>query len=652
MSELDDMREEKIELQKEIREIEEMYGSEQNKVLEAIDRKRWFHLKGKNALLFDKQTAYLWNSNEGVPYDNGGAFYGIEEGRSLVKELNLEGITQWNLPDFKTFDHILVTFPYRGMLGTHILLKNGGMQIEYFVHTEALLGISKDKLNDSFQGDLKEKGAFLAYNDELSSEEYVSRVAPNHPVYTKRAQQQTTIDLLVSNRLQLAFEDPVIENNYYHLYYRKPELEQRVLSIDFQMNRLEMEEAEMLARQLPFYMLAAYRHSDIMKSYNNEKIQKSPVQFADAVESVSDYFLNLLNEYELSYNVSVLEYKDIRGKMAMAYEVSDFLTEEENAFLRERTEFLASQFTESLEMLRTRILEVKVQGTMVRERLVKIQENGFSFQDLHQLNQEERVDFSFLVENLVQVVQRTMAQLYFFGRHTRFFHATISAWENFEIDYKMFKEADLTEMAKRGKEEEIATEVVETWQKEWTSLRYQVETMFMPLVQYSFGGALLEGRPASVAEKVFFQFFKYKGDIDRFYLKKLFPLYEKYKEEGREELRVKLEMVGDLFHTVFGFEQELCQILLKIESTDERQFLIQWAEPIFHGPMDEVINYVEENCSPLSRGVEATLAEFGELKHFDFQRLFKSRMVFLSRHDQREQIFYGLLKRLGKELEL
>lgn len=652
MSELEDLIDERESVQSDITQIDDEFGHAKARLITAIEKDRWFRIKGKPGILFDKQTAYLWNSHSGLSYDNQGEFYSIQEGRGIAKDLVLDGMSKWFLPDFKTFDHIVINFPFRSKLGKNILLTEGGLMIEYFIHTEALLGMPKEQLNDSYQGEGTEKGALLVYNNQCSSEEYVAKVAPNHHVYTKRAQQQATMDLLAQHHLEPILETEELNEQYYQLCIRRPTLLHQIESLDFRIKRLEIEEAELRAAQRPFYLLAPYNYKEILKSYALEDMAHSPLQYAKGVVACSDYFLGLISGYEESAKVSLLEYRDMGLKLSKEYEPSTDLTADENKLLEERLGFLAGLFTLNVEILRGQIDQIRAQGVTILQRIERINNEGCSFSDFSALHKEERVYFPFIVENIAELTQRTMEKLYFFGRNTRFFHATISAWENFEIDYKMFKSTDLIETRKQGTEKGVDNEVVERWISDWTSYRFQVEQMFYPLVDYALGDHLLEGRPASTAETVFFQLFKYKGDIDRFYIKKAFEVYENGNKHIEPEVRTRIEMIAHLFETTTLFQKELANILMKVDSGEERKFLIRWATPVLEAPEREMLTFLhsipdyEDNFM-----VTAFLKELEQLKQQDLGRMFKSNMVYLAYQAEREEKFRTLIKRVTKERE-
>ncbi|MBR4384694.1 MAG: hypothetical protein IKP64_14200, partial [Selenomonadaceae bacterium] len=89
------------------RQINELSGSGVDKILNAIKSQRWFFFKNKPKVLFDRDTALLWNNPNYISYlKKNGSSYPLSEARTLARDLNLDGYSGWRIVNRVEFENI------------------------------------------------------------------------------------------------------------------------------------------------------------------------------------------------------------------------------------------------------------------------------------------------------------------------------------------------------------------------------------------------------------------------------------------------------------------------------------------------------------------------------------------------------------------
>ena len=107
MSELSELKARRKSLLSEIAEIDRV--SDENKILDAIGKQRWYFFKNYPMVLMDKLTGFLWANLDYYPYQQD---YNVA---NLQKFESESGFSGWDVPSMEEFKFMIYdkTFPFK-----------------------------------------------------------------------------------------------------------------------------------------------------------------------------------------------------------------------------------------------------------------------------------------------------------------------------------------------------------------------------------------------------------------------------------------------------------------------------------------------------------------------------------------------------------
>ncbi len=115
------------------------------------------------------------------------------------------------------------------------------------------------------------------------------------------------------------------------------------------------------------------------------------------------------------------------------------------------------------------------------------------------------------------------------------------------------------------------------WHSDWQSKRFLIEQRFLPLVEFAIKGNLLDS-----LDGVLKILQEYKVAVDKFYLQERKNIYQKFAFQAGGELQEKFETESKLFKPTEKFQRSLQEIIFAREKSEERIFLLRWAEPLLN----------------------------------------------------------------------
>ncbi len=446
---------------------------------------------------------------------------------------------------------------------------------------------------------------------------------------------QSTLNLFVRNNLIPIFDDEEITQLYKMIYIEKPGL---------------LKQLENLTAKIAEVKAGKFDYKPLLAKYDLSAIAQSPIQYYTAVQNLTDSLLDILQEYEAAQGGTIGEFSQMALKLNARYIENPHLTPEENSLLRERQKFLAARLELGLDDVKAQILSVKAQADYLETRIDKINHEPNSIIELAMVEETPRASFAFLVENLANIVSSAQHKVDFFVRHKNLVAAVINAHENWSDAYKSFK-TNLREQLKNiCAADGIDEEIYSAWYEDWRGKSFLIEQKFLPLIEFALKGNLLSnGDEPSAAIQALNALQNYKNDVANFYLSERKNIYQKFAFQAGGDLQEKFETESELYKLTEKLQRALQAIIFSREKTEERIFLLHWAESLINIPIDEITNFIQER--ELDAISTEVLTQFAELKRRNFAIYLADSKAYSDALQKRETEYNALIFRMRKDLD-
>ncbi len=605
--------------------IEEMKKAAVEKILWAVKDQRWYFIENNPKILLDKNTMYLWANLECFPYqkDNGNHYEwknAYEEVRNLMIEINSQnwgGYSSWRIPYTGELWTMVEDKAFSFMSGPNWQVRNFYYWCVNFWNGKEYVLAGKDLDDNGSETDIS-----LEYYVNVIPccgitfnlpNEYWNKIYPTNNFYSELEKLQFTLDVFTMNNLIPIFKD-----------YRMTEL-YKIIFVDKKLFKLIFFDELLLAG----YDLAA--------------IEKSAIKYFDAVANFADTMLEILQEYEAAHEKSLSELLKVAMKLKLKFTESPHLTAEENSLLAERQKFLSQRLAMSTDEVKAQILLAKAQAERFFERLDKINRGGNSISELVEFEAEPRIKFEFLAENLARIVRDSQRKLNFFVQNKNFVAVISNSCTEWSDSYKSFKTSLREELTVICREENIEEEIFAAWYSDWQKKRFAIEERYLPLVEFALKGNFLDS-----VERILKILGDYRDSVDKFYLHERKNIYQKFAFTAGGDLQEKFETESELYKLAEKFQRDLQEIIFSRDKTEERIFLLRWAEPILNISIDEISNFIRDK--ELDAISEEVLTQFAELKRKNFAEYLADSKSYGDAVQKREKEFNALIFRMRKDL--
>lgn len=613
------------ELQSDIKSIDELSDSGIERILNAIKQQRWFFFANNEYILLDRDTALIWANLDCFSWEDGaGSYYSCFNAYAAVKNLidntnssNFGGFSSWRIP--KTYELWKMiedmTFPFHGPKWR---IKNSCWWCV-------------DEGNDNLR--CKD----LRYRNYKNSNVQGVNVIPCSSEWIPDNFSSTSekiFDMFIQHKLIPMFDDAEITQLYRKIFVDKPALLKQLAEVEAQIAESEQSQIRLTAN---------FNYRPILAKYDVAAINQSAIKYFDAVLSVTDELLNVLQEYEASQSETIAEFLKITLNLGAKYTDNPNLTAEENSLLSERQKILARRLEIGIDEPKRRILSVKAQAERFFERLDSINSGAESISELAELQAQPRADFELLVENMARIIREVQQRVDFFAAHKEFVSNLVKAHIGWSNDYKAFKTSLREELAADCRNDGIEDEIFASWYDDWQKKRLAIEQRFMPLVEFGLKGALSEA-----VSKVLWFLGEYRGAVDKFYLHERKNIYQKFAFVPGGDLQEKFETESELYKLAEKLQRDLQGIIFACDKTEERIFLLRWSESLLNLPIDEISNFIRDK--ELDTIAEEVLTQLADLKRQNFAEYLADSKSYSDAAQKREKEFNALIFRMRKEL--
>lgn len=614
--------------------IRELSGSGVDKILDAIKNQRWFWFKDKPKVLFDRDTALLWADLNYFNYNkNGSGYNNKDEALSAVNNLVIEGYDNWRIPTFKEICFIVDDHSFPFMEGANWRIKGYNRWFAFDGDNSMVDLDDKSRHNYSVC-------CILPCCNALVPPDYVNNISPSNKFYSEKEKLQFTLDIFVQNDLVPIFADESITHLYRQIYVEK-------LALLKQLSELEAQIAELQPTQMK--LTANFDHRPLLSKYDVDAVNRSPIRYYEAVQSVSDSLLDVLNEYEAAQAGTIRDFNQLALRLNVKYVDSPHLTDEENKLLADRQHFLAQRLELGVDDVKTQILSIKAQADNLSARIDKINHGTNSIRELAALNAEPRIDFELLVENAAHIVRAAQKRVDFFAQHKAFVTNVVVMWAGWTENYKAFKTNMHEELASICRDDGVDPDIYDAWFNDWTSKRFTIEQRFLPPIEFALNGNLLSNdESVSAAERVLTSLQNYRDEVDGFYLHERKNIYQKFAFQAGGDLQEKFETESELCKLTEKFQRSMQEIIFGCERAEERMFLLRWTEPLLNVPIDQLIVFVQDR--QLDAISTEVLEQFSALRRQNFAAYLADSQAYSEALQKREKEYNALVFRMRKDL--
>ena len=615
--------------------ISDLSAAGLDRILDAIKNQRWYFFANKPKVLMDRDTALLWADLNYFPYgkNNNHNSYSNSSSYAEVKDLiaktNSEswgGFSDWKIPTpFELWKMIEdKSFPFH----TGDTWRIKGWCYWCVNYNGCLFG--KDLDDSGATTDISSYDVVvLPCSHAYVPTDYENNISPSNNFYTEKEKLQFTLNIFVQNELIPMFNDAEITQLYRKIFVDKPELLKELAEVEAQIAESEQSQIRLTAN---------FNYRAIIAKYD-----VAAIKYFDAVLSVTDELLNVLQEYEASQSETIAEFLKITLNLGAKYTDNPNLTAEENSLLSERQKILARRLEIGIDVPKQKLLFVKMQAENFFAHLDKINGDNSSIRQLAELQAEPRADFELLVENMARIIREVQQRVDFFAMHKEFVSNVVKAHIGWSNDYKAFKTSLRTELASICRKENIDDEVFASWYEDWRKKRLAIEQRFLPLVEFGLKGALSEA-----VSKVLWFLGEYRGVVDKFYLHERKNIYQKFAFVPGGDLQEKFETESELYKLAEKFQRDLQGIIFACDKTEERIFLLRWSEPILNLPIDEISNFIRDK--ELDAIAEEVLTQLAKLKRQNFAEYLADSKAYSDAAQKRQKEFNALIFRMRKDL--
>ena len=620
--------------------IMELGGTGVEKILEAIKNQRWYFIKNKPKILFDRNTGLIWanlNTFNYVGKENN--LYNLSDVGDIINNYSF-GVDGFRVPTcyelWQAVEDKTIPFHRDGDANWR-LFDIYYLACEYNGYIK-----SKDMDDCGATNDISNQNvAIFPCSDYLiQNTDYQEKVNPDNPVYTEKERLQFTLDLFTKNELWPIFDDAEVTELYKQIYFEKPKLLAQLQELQTQINEL----------QTVTLLSSEFDYTALLAKYDLKAIDASLIKYYQAVQQWCRELMEKVDYYEEQKASVIKDFNLISLKLSQKYEANPNLTEAENILLCDRQRFFQKNFSLGMNSVTTKILAVKKQADALEYRIDEIDEGENSLRELAELEQEKRASFAFLAENTAKIIKNALRKIEYFEANYTFVMNAINIWENWTEGYRVFKTTYKEDMKNDCEDDGIEEEIWSAWYQDWQQLRYAIELKMQPIIERGLRGDMPTNKEVktSVPEQLIHILDDYKKQIDKFYKEERKGIYQKFAFQAGGDLQEKFETESSLYKFVAMLQSELQDIIFNCKNAEDRVWILNWANSLLDIQIDEVLKFVANN--DLQKISHTILDEFAALKQKNYDIYLADAKAYSEEKARREKAYNSLIFKMRKDL--
>lgn len=619
-------------------EIDKLSSTATDRILEAIKNQRWYFFKNKQHILIDKTTGILWANLDYFPYNQGSSdgWYELNEAKSLVDNYSVDGIDDWQVPTLEVFKHMIYdkTFPFQE--GSNWLIK----ETDCWYCNENNWSKKRIVLDSLSCQDWTPACTLPCSYHLIQDSEYEKNVSENNNVYTERERLQFTLDLFRENELWPIFDDAEITDLYKKIYFEKPRLLQALSEVETQL--AQCEEVNTIT--------ANFDYTTLLNKYDIASIDKSIIQYYEAVQKWIDELMEYLADFEQQKENVIQDCNQIGLQLSATYKDDSNLTEAENELLKNRQYYFKDKLALGMDKVKANLLKVKQQADDIEYTINEIDDGDNAIYELAQLEKKERASFALIAENTAKIVNKALQKIDFFEHNRNFIVKAVEVWSKWNEDYKIFKTKQYEELKHSCEEDDIEADVWQKWYADWQKLRFTIEEKLQPMIARGLKGDIetKEEQETPIIMQAIYVLNDYKIAVDNFYLEERKNIYQQYVFQNCGDLQEKFEVEKELYARTVNLQKALQNIIFNCKKEADKIFILRWIDNLIDIQINEIIQFVADNN--LEQISQTVLNEFAKLKQKNYYMYLADIKAYSQEQANREKAYNSLIFKMRKGL--
>lgn len=620
-------------------EIDKLSSTATDRILEAIKNQRWYFFKNKQHILMDKTTGILWANLDYFPYNQGSydseGNYTLDEAKSLVNNYSVDGIDDWQIPTLEVFKHMIYdkTFPFQ---------EGGNWRIKNMCSWHCNINNWSNSKVDLEDWKVYSSRAFILPCSYylIQDSEYEKNISENNPLYTEKERLQFTMDLFRENELWPIFDDAEITDLYKKIYFEKPKLLQALSQIETQLAQCEEVKT----------VTANFDYTTLLNKYDTASIDKSIIQYYEAVQKWIDELMEYLADFEQQKESVIQDCNQIGLQLSAVYKDDNNLTEAENELLKNRQYYFKDKLALGMDKVKANLLKVRQQADDIEYTINEIDDGDNVIYELAQLEKKERASFALIAENTAKIVNKALQKIDFFEHNRDFIVKAVEVWSKWNEDYKVFKTKQYEELKHSCEEDDIEAEVWQKWYEDWQKLRFTIEEKLQPMIARGLKGDIetKEEQETSIIMQAIYVLNDYKIAVDNFYLEERKNIYQQYVFQSCGDLQEKFEVEKELYARTMNLQKALQNIIFNCKKEADKIFILRWIDNLIDIQINEIIQFVADNN--LEQISQEVLNEFAKLKQKNYYMYLADIKAYSQEQANREKAYNSLIFKMRKGL--
>lgn len=633
--------------------------NEHERILTALSEQQWYFFKNKR-VVFDRETGMLlpdlnlYNIAAGDTWGEYKSLFPSDENGDFLKELDIDGVRGWKLPKKKELEKLMASNSFPFFYYKHAKQKYGINDCSIRAKKDAR---GMDHVIQVLRVDAKSDQRCVALNNNFLSADQECGIMPVSETLLKQVgsyadimsdytrpmedRMETVLELFVNNGLIPIFDAPDVTALFESLYSGK---EKPVVTEQPEPVKKE----ELSSGQ----SLESFKNDiDIMlMEYDAAKIDASVIKYYKAVQSWTSALIRRLARFEKEQRELIHEFNDVCMEMAGEERMPAGLSSEENALLNSLRLYLRGVLYLGMNEAKEKLHAIKKQANGIEHHVEEINIGYNSIYALGMLEREVRASFSLIAENAADIVLNVLQKLVFLDEHRELVEKAAGICETWMEDYKRFKIERLSALKYSAVKNTVDEETAEKWCGEWTKVRFAIERMIEPLLEWLVDRERSDSEGIPIAEELINALNEYKSGVDSFYLEKRGTIHKKFVFKANGVFLDKLETESELWKLTSALESKLHKIIFRCDVPEDRLFIIGWPKslPIMH--IDGVLANVKESGLESSVSKEV-LDGFATLRQRNLEAYLSDAESYSKALDEREREFNTLLYSIVKGLK-
>lgn len=597
---------------------EDEMKSDEAKILDAIQQQRWYFIKNKPNILFDKETGYLWPNLNSFNYVHAkGKFYTKEQCESIIVHLNLDDFLGWELPLSKDVRLIAFDKKFPFFHGGHYeFLGHNSVYIQDYDKRESAIKLDIDYplLVTS------DTAYFIPVNKNVSSNEYIKSLGVTS--LTNEVKGILTIELFRKYKFE-----PIFDNDEITQLYKKVYLDNQ----NHNENRRNL-------------VLKELNYIELIKLYDIEEINTSIIKYYKGIQDWIYDILEYVDSFEVSNNDLIREINEFSFVISKVSSDKYYLSEQETELFNNRINFLKEKFNISIGELKNKLIVFKAEADKIEDEIEEINSGSNILNRLGKLEKEDRASFKFITENTFNILKKALSKVKYLEVNREFVISIIKIENIWNENYKTFKSKFKEDFRKNCEEDSIEKELIEAWFNEWNKSRYIIEEKLSQLIRLGIDSKVEQETVGALINILQI----YKDEIDNFYIEERKGIYQKFAFQAGGDLQEKFEAESLLYKITSKLEEKLQDIIFNTHDSYSKINILKWADAIINTRVDEVLEFIDnKELSNISKDI---LIEFSKLRENNYIEYTSDIKSYVEERSIREKQYNSLMFKMRKEL--